>query len=81
MLDLHALFRAPDYLRGPIEWYIGMSRDPLVGVSSGAFGDSTHLAHLAWFKSFLVLELYGLSLHLLHKTLSILGSSNYQCSS
>lgn len=57
MLDLHALFRAPSYLRGPIEWYIGMSRDPLVGVSSGAFGDSSHLA---WFKSFLILELCGL---------------------
>lgn len=54
MLDLHALFKAPSYLRGPIEWYIAMSRDPLVGVSSGAFGDSSQLA---WFKSFLFLEL------------------------
>ena len=34
-----------------------MSRDPLVGVASGAFGDSSHLA---WFKSFLLLELCGL---------------------
>ena len=57
MLDLHALFTAPSYLRGPIEWYIEMSRDPLVGVSAGAFGDSSHLA---WFRSFLWLELCGL---------------------
>jgi hypothetical protein len=68
MLDLHALFIAPSYLRGPVEWYIGMSRDPLVGVSSGAFGDSSHLAHLGWFKSFLVLELYGLFFHHHHTT-------------
>ena len=61
MLDLHALFVVPSYLRGPVEWYIGMSGDPFVGVSSRVFGDSSHLAHLGWFKSFLVLELCGLS--------------------
>lgn len=54
IIDLHGLYKAPSYLRGPIEFYIGMSRDPLVGVASGAFGDSSHLA---WFKSFLLLEL------------------------
>ena len=65
MFDLHALFRAPDYLRGPIEWYMAMSRDPLVGGASGAFGDSSQLA---WFKSFLILEWYrSFSLHLLTK--------------
>ena len=68
MLDLHALFRAPDYLRVPVEWYIGMSRDPLVGVASGAFGDSSARAHLGWFKSFLVLELCGPFFHLHRKT-------------
>ena len=85
MLDLHGLFRAPDYLRGPVEWYIGLSHDPFVGVSSGALGDSSHLAHLGWFKSFLVLELYSFfppsSSQNTTKILNIPGSSNYQSSS
>ncbi|KAF8817441.1 hypothetical protein BYT27DRAFT_7227145 [Phlegmacium glaucopus] len=55
IIDLQALYKAPSYLRVPIEFYIGMSRDPLIGVVSGAFGDSSHLT---WFKSFLFLELF-----------------------
>jgi len=55
IIDLQALYKPPRYLRGPIEFYIGMSRDPLIGVASGAFGDSSHLA---WFKGFLLLELF-----------------------
>jgi len=57
LFDPHALFTALRYLRGPVEWYIEISHDPLVGVLSGALGDSSHRAHLSWFKSFLILEL------------------------
>lgn len=57
LFDLQALFRAPGYLRVPVEWYLGMSHDPFVGVLSGVFGDSSHRVHLGWFKCFLLIEL------------------------
>ena len=34
-------------------FYVGMSRDPLIGGAMGFFGDSSHFV---WFKSFLMLE-------------------------
>ncbi len=43
----------PSFLSGFLEFYVGMSRDPLIGGLFGAFGDN---AHLAWFKTFIYLE-------------------------
>lgn len=36
-------------------FYVGMSRDPLIGGAMGFFGDSSNFV---WFKSFLMLEAY-----------------------
>ncbi|KAF8159552.1 hypothetical protein B0H34DRAFT_703921 [Crassisporium funariophilum] len=56
VIDLQALYPAalvPSLLRAPLDFYIGMSRDPLIGGVVGAFGNSEHLV---WFKTFLYLE-------------------------
>ncbi|KDR80626.1 hypothetical protein GALMADRAFT_240968 [Galerina marginata CBS 339.88] len=56
IIDLQYIYPpqlVPGFLRGLLDMYIDMSRDPLIGGVHGAFGDS---GHLMWFKTFLVLE-------------------------
>ncbi|KAF8967636.1 transmembrane protein 6/97 [Flammula alnicola] len=56
IVDLQYLYPpqlVPPFMRGLLNFYVDMSRDPLIGGIAGAFGDS---AHLTWFKTFIVLE-------------------------
>lgn len=56
LVDLQYIYPSqfvPSFLSSFLEFYVGMSRDPLIGGLFGAFGDN---AHLAWFKAFIYLE-------------------------
>ncbi|PPQ73236.1 hypothetical protein CVT26_015039 [Gymnopilus dilepis] len=56
VVDLQYFYPAwlvPGWMRALLDFYIGMSKDPLVGGVDGAFGGSEHLV---WFKTFLALE-------------------------
>lgn len=44
----------PGFMKAMFANYLAMSRDPLVGGLVGLFGDNSHLA---WFKTFMYLEL------------------------
>ncbi|KAF9475209.1 hypothetical protein BDN70DRAFT_957713 [Pholiota conissans] len=43
----------PSFMSGFLNFYIDLSRDPLIGGLAGVFGDNTHLT---WFKTFITLE-------------------------